>query len=94
MLSILFAAKGCITDIGFVSGSILIARSCKIDNARGRINGLQTMASALARIVGPLLAGSMLDLGARIGYIGIGFWGGPAAVVLLALLPLSLMADD
>ncbi|ESZ99382.1 hypothetical protein SBOR_0252 [Sclerotinia borealis F-4128] len=94
VLSILFAAKGCMADFGFISGSILIARTCKFDNGRGRINGLQTMASALARIVGPLWAGSMLDLGARAGYIGVGFWGGPALVVVLALLPLSLMTDD
>ncbi|KAI9646901.1 hypothetical protein NHQ30_004901 [Ciborinia camelliae] len=94
VLSILFAAKGCISDFGYISGSVLIARTCKIDNGRGRVYGLQTMASALARIVGPLLAGSMLDLGARVGYIGVGFWGGPALIVMLALLPLSLMTDD
>lgn len=93
-LCILFAAKGCIADFGFVSGTILIARTCKIDNGRGRINGLQTMVSALARIVGPLWAGSMLDLGASWGYIWLGFWGGPALGVLLALLPLSLMTDE
>ncbi|TEY60788.1 hypothetical protein BOTCAL_0176g00150 [Botryotinia calthae] len=94
VLSILFALKGCICDFGFISGSILVARSCKIDNGRGRVNGLQSMVSAMARIIGPLWAGSMLDLGARLGYIGMGFWAGPALAVTLALLPLSLMTDD
>ena len=94
VLSILFALKGCICDFGYISGSILVARSCKIDNGRGKVNGLQSMVSAMARIIGPLWAGSMLDLGARLGYIGMGFWAGPALAVTLALLPLSLMTDD
>jgi MFS family permease len=94
VLSILLVLKGFITDFAFSTGSVLLQRSCKFEMGRGRLNGLQVMGTAAARVIGPTWGGSAFVLGINHGMIGLGFWLAPMTIAILALVPLAMLEDQ
>ncbi|PQE16539.1 MFS transporter protein [Rutstroemia sp. NJR-2017a BBW] len=94
VLSILLVLKGFINDFAFSTGSVLIQRSCKLEMGRGRLNGLQVMGTAAARVIGPTWGGSAFVLGTKVDIVGLGFWLAPTTMAILGLVPLAMLEDQ
>ncbi|KAM3073793.1 hypothetical protein ACMFMG_008419 [Clarireedia jacksonii] len=93
-LGVLLVLKGFLVDFAFATGTVLVQRSCKLEMGRGRLNGLQVMGAAAARVIGPIWGGSAFVLGTRNDIIGLGFWLAPMTMAILALVPLAMLEDQ